>query len=78
MDTDLVRRWVAGFEAAAEVNRDAMRARGADPARSVTLALSLIEVARRLRRDDDTAALRERDAERVRSAWAALRARLRH
>ena len=78
MDAAQVRRWIAGFEAATEADRQALRRRGADPAWSIRLALSMIAAAHRgpggpAVRDP----LREAEAERVRTVWARLRQRLR-
>jgi len=78
MDAAQVRRWIAGFEAATETDRQAHRRRGADPAWSIRLALSMIDAAHhgsggRAVRDS----LRETEAERVRAVWARLRQRLR-
>ena len=77
MDAAQVRRWIAGFEAAAEADRQALRRRGADPTWSIRLSLSMIDAARhdsgRALRDP----LREAEAERVRSVWTRLRQRLR-
>jgi hypothetical protein len=77
MDATEVRRWIAGFEAAAEADRQALRRRGADPAWSIRLSLSMIAAARsalgpRLVADP----LREAEAERARAVWAQLRQRL--
>ena len=77
MDATQVRRWIAGFEAAAEADRQARRDRGIDRARSIGLSLSMIAAARRAlagRVVNDP--LREADAERVREVWRRLRARL--
>jgi hypothetical protein len=77
MDAGQVRRWIAGFEAAAEADRAALRRRGADPMWSIRIALSMIDAAHRgpggrAFRDP----LREAEAERVRAVWARLRQRL--
>ncbi|HEU4369109.1 MAG TPA: hypothetical protein VFV05_12880 [Methylomirabilota bacterium] len=77
MDARQVRRWIAGFEAAAEADRRAGRRRSADPGWSVRLSLSMLDAAHRAAggrplRDP----LREADAERVRAVWASLRRRL--
>lgn len=71
-----VRRWIEGFEAAAAVDREALRHRGPDMRWSIQLSLSLIgaaELAGRTRAPDQA---READAEPVRRAWAVLRKRL--
>jgi hypothetical protein len=77
MDRIQVRRWIAGFEAAAEADRQALRRRRADPAWSIRLSLSMIDAIHRgagwpAARDP----LREVEAERVRAVWARLRQRL--
>jgi hypothetical protein len=75
-----VRRWIAGFEAAAEADRQALRdrgGRGIDRARSIGLSLSMIAAAGRAldgRILDDP--LREAEDERVREVWRRLRIRL--
>jgi hypothetical protein len=69
-----VRRWIEGFEAAATVDREALRRRGADVPWSIGLALSLIAAAEAAGRLPDDAA-READAEPVRRAWAILHRR---
>jgi hypothetical protein len=77
MDATQVRRWIANFEAAAEANRQALRDRGVDRARSIGLSLSMIAAARRAlggRVVEDP--LREAENERVREVWRLLRARL--
>ena len=80
MDATQVRRWIAGFEAAAEADRQALRDRGdlgIDRARSIRLSLSMIAAARRAlggRAVHDP--LREAEDERVREVWRRLRARL--
>jgi len=80
MDATQVCRWIAGFEAAAEVDRQALRDqgdRGIDRARSIGLSLSMIAAARRAldgRIVDDP--MRDAEDERVREVWRRLRARL--
>jgi hypothetical protein len=80
MDATQVRRWIAGFEAAAEVDRQALRdrgGRGIDRARSIRLSLSTIAAAHHAlggRVVDDP--LRETEGERVRDLWRRLRTRL--
>jgi hypothetical protein len=77
MDAGQVRRWIAGFEAAAEADRQALRRRGADPMSSIRIALSLIDAAPRSAGGRALAdPLREAEAERVRAVWARLRQRL--
>lgn len=70
-----LRRWLAGFEAAAAADREALRAAGANPAWSIATSLAMIETARRLGgpAGDGT---RETEAEAVRLAWRRLRERL--
>ncbi|MGH7388053.1 MAG: hypothetical protein ACREM3_01155 [Candidatus Rokuibacteriota bacterium] len=74
MDAAQVRRWIAGFEAAIEADRQARRRRGADPTWAIHLSLSMIDAAHRGRALRDP--LREAEAERVRAVWARLRQRL--
>jgi hypothetical protein len=77
MDPAQVRRWIAGFEAATEADRQALRRRGADPAWSIRLSLSMIDAAHR--RPGGRAvrdSLREAEAEQIRAVWARLRRRL--
>ena len=77
MDTSQVRRWIAGFEAAAEADRQALRRRGADPAWSIRLSLSMIAAAHRaLGGRVVWDPVRDAEAERVRAVWARLRPRL--
>ena len=77
MNTADVRRWIAGFEAAAAADRDTLRGRAPDPAWSIRVSLELIDAARRAgHRFDASDAAREADAEAVRATWARLRARL--
>ena len=78
MDATQVRRWIAGFEAAAEADRQALRDGGIDRARAIALSLSMIAAARRAfggRVVNDP--LREAEDERSRQVWRQLRARLR-
>jgi hypothetical protein len=74
-----VRRWIAGFEAAAEADRQALRNqgnRGVDRARSISLSLSMIDAARQaLGGHGIEDPLREAEDERVREVWRRLRAR---
>ena len=80
MDATQVRRWIAGFEAAAEADRQALRERGGagvDRARSIDLSLSMIAAVRRVlsgRAVDDP--LRDAEDECIREVWQRLRARL--
>ena len=77
MDAIQVRRWIAGFEAAAEADRQALRDRGINRARSIALSLSMMAAARRAldgRVVSDP--FREAEDERVREVWRRLRARL--
>jgi len=77
MDATQVRRWIAGFEAAAEADRQALRSLRPDPAWSIGLSLSMIAAAHRARGGrGGLDPWREADAERVRAAWARLRGRL--
>ena len=77
MDVTEVRRWITGFEAASEANRQALRDRGIDRARSVSLSLSMITAARRARGGRVVHdSLREAEDERIREVWRQLRARL--
>ena len=78
IDAAHVRRWIAGFEAATEADRQAFRRRGADTAWSIRLSLSMIDAAHREPgRRDIRDPLREAEAERVRAVWARLKQRLR-
>ena len=77
MDATQVRRWIANFEAAAEVDRQALRHRGVDRARSIALSQSMIAAARRALGGRVVAdPLREAEDERIREVWRRLRARL--
>lgn len=77
MDATQVRRWIAGFEAATEADRQALRRWGADPAWSIRLSLSMIAAARRaLGRRLVPDPQREAEAECVRAVWVRLRRRL--
>jgi hypothetical protein len=80
MDATEVRRWIAGFEAAAEADRQALRdrgVRGIDRARSIGLSLSMIAAARRALGGRVVAdPLREAEDERIREVWRRLRTRL--
>jgi hypothetical protein len=75
MEASDARRWVENFERAAERDREAMVARGADPAWSIRLALSLIEAVRSMGRDRADG-VREAEDDRVRRTWMLLRQRL--
>ena len=78
MDATQVRRWIAGFEAVAEADRQAFRDRGIDRARSIGLSLSMIAAARRvLGQRVSLDPLRQAEDERVREVWHQLRTRLR-
>ena len=75
MDPEQVRRWIAGFEAVTEADREALRRRGPDPAWAISLALSMIQAAE----EAGTATVdpsREADDRRVRAVWSRLRARI--
>jgi hypothetical protein len=77
MDASQVRRWIAAFEAVAEVDRQALRIRGPDSARSIRVSLSMIDAAERAGHPRSLRdPLREAEAERVRAVWARLRQRL--
>jgi hypothetical protein len=77
MDAGQVRRWIAGFEAAAEADRRALQSRAADPAWSIRMALSMMDAADRAQaRVAAIDRLREAEAESVRAVWARLRRRL--
>jgi len=75
MDRAAVRRWIAGFEAIAEADREARRRQGADPARAIALALSMIAAAEQTG-GPVADPRREAEAQAVRAAWARLRERL--
>jgi hypothetical protein len=73
-----VRRWIAGFEAAAAADREMLRRDGPDGGWSIRLGLALIAAARRAGwQPGDTDPARERGAEAVRQTWGVLRRRLR-
>lgn len=72
-----VRRWIAGFEAAAEIDREDLRRQRPDPAWAIRLALSIIETVRQSAPTGGTSeADRSADDEAVRAVWTTLRARL--
>ncbi len=75
MDSVQVRRWLAGFEAIAQADLEALRCRGPDPAQAIGLALSMIEAAEQAGFGTDRAARREAEDAAVRAIWARLRAR---
>jgi len=78
MDAREVRRWIAGFEAVAQADRDELRRRGPDPAWAISLALSMMAAADRAGRGVDAAdPRREAEDEAVRAIWARLRERAR-
>lgn len=77
VDPARVRRWIAGFAAISAADREERRRRGADPAWSIGLALSMIRAARASRAPATTAPRREKQEEAVRATWARLRERLR-
>lgn len=75
--TDL-QRWIAGFEAADEADREARRAQGPRPEWSIMLSLSLLDAAKsdaggRYPFDPH----RRANEEAVRAVWTRLRERLR-
>lgn len=73
-----VRRWIAGFEAAAAADRDAARGTPGEPDRAFGLALALIAEARRaLAANPRLEARRSREDDAARRVWARLRERLR-
>lgn len=76
LDPDQVRRWMANFDAAKEVERDLVAQEGLRPAWSVEAALSLILAAERQRGQLEADPLREQREEAVRAVWARLRKRL--
>ena len=77
MSASDIRRWIAGFEAAAAADRLMMRGAGPDGSWSIRLALELIATARRAGwQPAATDGARDRNAEAVRDTWAVLRRRL--
>ena len=76
MDRGAVRRWIAGFEAVAAADREALRKRGADPAWAIAVAVSLFEAAA-AGGSAQADPSREAADQAVRTTWARLRARLR-
>jgi hypothetical protein len=67
--------WLAGFEAAAAADRDALRARPLDSARSIRLALSLIEeMWQAVGGQPPIDLIREREVEDARRTWLRLAA----
>jgi hypothetical protein len=78
VDAAQVRHWIAGFEAIAEADRQALRRHGPDPAWAIALALSMIAAAEQAGhgagRPDPG---READDAVIRATWARLRQRLR-
>jgi len=78
MDPVQVRRWMAGFEAIARADLEALRRRGPDPARAIALALSMIAAAEQAGFGADAAGpRRDGEDEAVRAIWARLRERQR-
>jgi hypothetical protein len=76
MDAREVRRWMAGFEAIAQADRDELRKRGPDPAWAISLALSMMAAADRAGRGVGTPDPgREAEDQAVRAIWARLRER---
>lgn len=72
-----VRRWIAGFEAAAEADREALRQSPPDPEWSIRVSLELIEAARRAGHSSGAPdPIIEDEVEAVRATWARLRSRL--
>jgi hypothetical protein len=78
MDAREVRRWIAGFEAIAQADREELRRRGPDPAWAISLVLSMMAAADRAGRGLGAADPgREAEDEAVRAIWARLRERAR-
>jgi hypothetical protein len=74
MDAGEVRRWIAGFEAIAQADREVLRRRGPDPTWAISLALSMMAAADRAGRGlGSPDPRREADDEAVRAIWARLR-----
>lgn len=71
-----VRRWIAGFEAIAQADREEIRRRGPDSAWAISLALSIMDAADQADRGLGTAdPKREAEDDAVRAVWARLRKR---
>jgi hypothetical protein len=77
MTTDQVRRWVSGFEAAAQADRELRAREGPRPAWAVLAALSLIDAAAATPRARAVVEARLREDEEVRGIWERLKAALR-
>ena len=77
MNREDVRHWIAGFEAIAEADREALRRQGPDPAWAIAVSLSLIEAARasEVTASGEIPAWREAEDEAVRRVWRTLRRR---
>ncbi len=75
MTASQVKRWIEGFEAAAEIDRASLQAEGPRPQWSISTALSLIEQARRWTGLSTPDTRREEDVENVRLIWTKLRKR---
>jgi hypothetical protein len=71
------RRFLAGFEAAAEADREALRRAGPDPQRAWRLSMDAIASARRAAPPSSRlGAARASEDEQARQVWERLRARL--
>jgi hypothetical protein len=76
MDPVQVRRWIAGFDAIAQADLEALRRRGPEPARAIALALSMIAAAEQVGFGVDAVGpRRDGEDEAVRAIWARLRER---
>jgi len=68
-------QWISGFEAAEAADRESLRASGADSARSIQLALSLIAAMWQAHGGHPPVdPLRDREVEQARTAWLRLAA----
>lgn len=74
---DQVHRWIAGFEAIEQADRERLRREGPHPEWSIPVALELIEAARASRsRSRILDSRREAEDEAVRQVWERLRSGL--
>lgn len=71
-----LRRWMSGFEAAANAERERRRLHGSRPDDAVALAASLIEAAWQAANGPPRHPLRTAADDRARQTWCRLRARL--